>query len=125
MATLHAIMFVAVANMPFANTTAGNPPARCSMEALYQAGMAAVTSAEKEIAQNHFIEANAKLDEGLASLGSRYVSSSIVDDTGQKLTLARIEEREGRLQIAANLKKGVLSSRLEIYRRTLCKDIQE
>ena len=55
------------------------------------------------------------LRDGIHALGDVYRSPSALDDTGMKLALAEQEEKQGRLDITANLYARVLESRLAQY----------
>lgn len=74
---------------------------------------------EKQIDDSQFPEAINTLNEGIELIGSEYVSPLTIDDTGQKLVLAKIEQKNGRYNIAANLLKSVLTTRLSIMRSNL------
>lgn len=67
------------------------------------------------ILNSGYIQANKYLDDGISMLGDSYINAATIDDSGMKLTLANIEESNGYLQISANLKKGVLESRIHNY----------
>ena len=52
---------------------------------------------------------------GINVIGMNYNKDHrAIDDTGLKLTLAKIEENKGNLETASNLYKGVLSSRISL-----------
>jgi hypothetical protein len=60
--------------------------------------------------------ANDKLKQGIALLGDSYVDKHILDDTGQKLVIAQMQEKDGNLKTSANLYDRVLVSRLQVLR---------
>lgn len=52
---------------------------------------------------------------GINSLGNGYNKDGrAIEDTGQKLTIAKIEEKRGNLDVSANLYRIVLSSRVKL-----------
>ena len=73
-----------------------------------------LAAADAAMAKRDFRAGNARLDEALASLGSRYRTSAMIDDTGMHLTLANIQLSKGKLRQAAVLKRRVLAERLEL-----------
>lgn len=73
-----------------------------------------LNSADTYIENSQFIEAIDTLNEGIELVGDEYLSSSTIDNTGQKLMLAHIEVRNGRYNFAANLLRNVLASRLNV-----------
>lgn len=50
--------------------------------------------------------------EGIDVLGKNYLSDGMIDDTGMKFSLARIEEKKNNLKLAATIYSGVLESRI-------------
>lgn len=58
--------------------------------------------------------ANTAALEALESIGSRHLSASVIDDTGQKLLVAQIEERRGDLEAAARIRLRIAESRLTL-----------
>jgi len=52
----------------------------------------------------------------LDAVGERYAVHNTIDDTGMKLLLAEVEEKKGALQTAAQIRHGVLASRLLLLR---------
>lgn len=70
--------------------------------------------AEQQIKNSEFEKAIKTLYKGLELIGSDYESPLTIDDTGQKLTLAKIEEKNGRYNVAANLLRNVLTARVNI-----------
>jgi|GEM_PF-3417147 len=70
---------------------------------------------EQAIELKYFEEAFAAFEAGIKAIGEDYnIKKQAIDDTGQKLALAYIEKRNGNLEIASNLLKGVLSSRISL-----------
>lgn len=61
--------------------------------------------------------ANILLRDGLETLGPIFLGEEVLDDTGQKLSLAWGEEWEGRLRAAALIRQDVLANRLASYAR--------
>jgi hypothetical protein len=92
------------------------------MKAKYDAVRRTLAEANRAQSANELESANQFLDKAIANLGSDYVSSKAIDDTGMKLTLANAESRSGRLAAAVTLKKRVLESRLEMYRKVHLRD---
>ena len=62
-------------------------------------------------------EAIRSVKEGIRALGDQYRDQSIVDDTGTKLVFGEANEKKGKLDVAFNLFKNVLQSRIETYIR--------
>lgn len=73
-----------------------------------------LAAADAAMARRDFRSGNARLDEALASLGGRYRTSAMIDDTGMHLTLANIQLRKGRIRQATVLKRRVLAERLDL-----------
>lgn len=73
-----------------------------------------LAAASSAIENRNFAEANTLLRDALRKLGDGYHSPSTVDDTGMSLVLADSEEQKGREDIAANLRRNVLATRLAI-----------
>lgn len=68
------------------------------------------------LSQNDFANASRLFDQALQILGGDSLQSNMIDDTGMKLVLAKSEEAKGAVEVAANIKSRVLSSRLDAYR---------
>jgi hypothetical protein len=81
-------------------------PERCDM------AKTSLADGVRLITKSDYKEANRVLAAGISALGDCCHSPSVIDDTGQKLTLASGEERVGHLNIAANIRASVLRSRL-------------
>ena len=91
--------------------------AKNPMKAKYDAVRRTLAEANRAQSANELEQAGAFLDKAIAALGSDYASPKTIDDTGMKLTLANAEARSGKLAVAVTLKKRVLESRLEMYRK--------
>jgi hypothetical protein len=78
---------------------------------------AVLQQAEQAIQSQDWARANTLLKQGLDQLGSQYVMPNTLDETGLKLQLAAVEESRGNHQVAANLRRRVLESRLTLYRQ--------
>lgn len=59
--------------------------------------------------------ANILLRDGLEALGQVFQGDDVLDDTGQRLSLAWGEEWNGRLQTAAQVRASMLEERLTAY----------
>ena len=88
-----------------------------SNETLAKEVEAILKAAEQAIERQEWSLANALLKQGLDAVGDRYIVSNTIDDSGMKLVLAETEERKGALQTAAQIRRGVLASRLSLLRR--------
>ena len=67
------------------------------------------------ISSEKYKEAIEQLTAGIKTMGQNYnMDGRAIDDTGQKLTLAKIEEKRGNLEVSANLYKSVLGSRIQL-----------
>ena len=71
---------------------------------------------DAEIAAQNWEAANKLLKQALAELGDRYTRSDTIDDSGMKLIAAELQEREGRLDNAAHVRRRILAERLEMLR---------
>jgi hypothetical protein len=91
--------------------------AKNPMKAKYDAVRRTLAEANRAQSANELEQAEQFLDKAIAALGSDYISPKTIDDTGMKLTLANAEARAGKLAVAVTLKKRVLESRLEMYRK--------
>jgi hypothetical protein len=91
--------------------------AKNQMKAKYDAVRRTLAEANRAQSANQLEQAEQFLDKAIAALGSDYISPKTIDDTGMKLTLANAEARAGKLAVAVTLKKRVLESRLEMYRK--------
>ena len=83
---------------------------------LVQEVEALVVAADKAIEEEEWVLANTLLKKGLDTLGSRYVTLAMIDDTEMKLVLASAEEQNGSLQVAVTLRRRVLAARLSLLR---------
>jgi hypothetical protein len=71
--------------------------------------------AEVEISNGKYRDAINLLKRGISELGDKYRSNGAIDETGTRLALAEIEERNNRLDVSANLLLSVLATRLNMY----------
>ncbi len=77
---------------------------------------ALIIAADKAAEMDEWVLANTLLKKGLDTLGSRYVTPAMIDDTGMKLVLASAEEQKGSLQVAVTIRRLVLAARLSLLR---------
>jgi hypothetical protein len=91
--------------------------AKNPMKAKYDAVRRTLAEANRAQSANQLEQAEQFLDKAIVALGGDYLSPKVIDDTGMKLTLANAEARAGKLAGAVTLKKRVLESRLEMYRK--------
>lgn len=91
----------------------------CAMQVKYESLKNQLKSATASIAMEKYAAAITMLDLALVELGNSYLGTSndISDDTGTKLLLAKSEQRNGNLMLAANLKRNMLEARLELFER--------
>ncbi|MDR2881503.1 MAG: hypothetical protein LBV29_06345 [Azoarcus sp.] len=71
---------------------------------------------DTEIAAQNWEAASRLIRQALAELGDRYTRSDTIDDSDMKLIAADIQEKEGRLDNAANVRRRILAGRLEMLR---------
>ncbi len=76
-----------------------------------------LTEAVAQMRAENWLGANASLVEGIRVLGDDYRPDGVLDDTGQRVAVAKQNELDGRLSIAANLRETVLSTRLKLFTR--------
>jgi Tfp pilus assembly protein PilF len=74
--------------------------------------------ATHEMNQNNWISANYYLKNGLNILGYRYMprTTGFHDDSGMRLILANISEKEGQLKLAARMRMNVLQDRFNQFK---------
>lgn len=72
---------------------------------------------EQALAGQEFQESIEQFRLGIAVIGNQYLRPGDIDDTGMKMTLAQIEEKNQRLVIAANILKKVLQDRLHFLKQ--------
>ena len=58
-------------------------------------------------------------DEGIEIISNHYVTHSVVDDTGLKLTFSQVEQERENFEVSSSLKRTVLESRLDMLRRKM------
>lgn len=88
------------------------PGGRCGR--YYEAARAGRTNADMAVKRGDQRTANARLDQALQTLGMRYHSPTMIDDSDMHLLLARQAIAKGRLRQAAAIKRQVLSDRLQL-----------
>jgi len=69
---------------------------------------------DAKITTQNWEAANKLLKQALAELGDRYTRSDTIDDSDMKLIAADIQEREGRPDNAAHVRRRILAERLEL-----------
>jgi len=72
---------------------------------------------DAEIAVQNWEEANQQLKQALAELGDRYVCDDTIDDSDMKLLAADLQEKEGKSNNAATVRRRILAERLEMLKR--------
>lgn len=104
--------FASGANLP---TVRG----KCMSDATYaNVSIFLAAANEAAIAKNN-VKAIEILDRGIVELGNHYAAKDTIDDTSLKLTLAQLKQTQGDMEQAVNLKKSVLASRLELYKKKI------
>jgi hypothetical protein len=83
--------------------------------AIHAAVQSSLREADAAIARQDWSGANRLLRVGLETLGERYVSPTVIDETGMKLVAADAEERAGRLDNAVSMRRRILQTRLELF----------
>ena len=76
--------------------------------------LGSLRSGQRSLAKADYAATLAICKTGLAQLGDSYYDPKVVDDSGQKLVLAQIYERDGALKTAATIYCNVLSGRIQI-----------
>ncbi|WP_346836424.1 hypothetical protein [Microbulbifer sp. SAOS-129_SWC] len=115
-----AIGLSSCANADASRPSQGGEVRECSGDVeIYNKASDQLSEADKAIIEKRYSDANKLLNEGLEAIGNRYFQDDIVDDTGMKLTLADLEEEGGKASVAAGIRRGVLSTRLEIFKKML------
>jgi hypothetical protein len=82
---------------------------------LFKIIKASLEKADAEIAAQNWETANELLKHTLAELDDRYVCLGAIDETGMKLITADLQEREGKLDNAARVRRKMLAARLEMF----------
>jgi hypothetical protein len=67
---------------------------------------------ERDLQRGNYEQAIRAFRAGVNRLGDGYARPRALDDTGQSLVRADVEERRGRASVAAHLLRATLSSRL-------------
>lgn len=108
------IGFAASVTPQFQNEEVKN---HCFILFKFQKVKEALIKGETALTKEQYEEASIVFDKGINVLGEAYRLSNTIDDSGMKLTLSNIEAKNGNHQVAANLKKGVLESRLKNFEK--------
>jgi hypothetical protein len=87
---------------------------------IYLKAFGYLEAADDQMKQMNNSSALELLELGIAEVGQRYVARDTVDDTPMKLTLANAKKKSGEWELCLNLKKSVLRSRLEMYKKNNC-----
>jgi hypothetical protein len=74
-----------------------------------------LSEGEDLIRNGHYDLALESCRKGLKILGGAYSSPDTLDDTGLKLTLADIQEKDGKLESAASITCRMLRTRYELW----------
>lgn len=100
------------------HTTSKASPNQLSCEKLLEI-IAGLNKANSYLKNCKYKEAILLIDKNIILLGDHYLSSRIIieDDTGTKLMLGKIEQKNGNWRHAAYLKRNVLESRVEIFQQ--------
>lgn len=91
-------------------------PSQCMSNSIYLNVVALHEQGRTALSIGQFKEAMRAFERGIELLGDKYVDENLIDDSGMKLTVAKIEEEKGNLEVSANIKYRVLTSRLEVFR---------
>jgi len=83
---------------------------------LYMAISVQLEKIDAEIAAQNWKVASELLKQALAELGNRYTRSDTIDDSGMGLIAAELQEREGKPDNAAHVRRRILAERLEMLR---------
>lgn len=112
-----------LAVIAFAILAACSDVHRACTHPTYSGGMASLAAADSFIDGGDYAQANTILLRELEALGSAYSEHTptlMSDDTSLSLTAALHAEQRGDLLHAATTRRGVLESRLELFRRYSC-----
>ncbi|HWV15052.1 MAG TPA: hypothetical protein VN030_06430 [Cellvibrio sp.] len=71
--------------------------------------------AKKDIEEKHFDLSIKNSKSGIDMLGKTYLSCDGIDDTGMKISLAKMEEEKNNLEFSATLYMRVLESRITFF----------
>ena len=88
----------------------------CASDDRFRSASLLLAQGNTALAASNYAQANLAFNAGIVELGKAYYSGPVLDDTGMNLGLAQTEEQRGHLELAANLRKGVLESRLVMYK---------
>lgn len=87
------------------------------LETIRVAAQASLAAADATMKNKDWEAANRRLLEGLKTLGDRYVLPASIDETGMKLVAAEAEEKNGRLENAAQMRRRILQTRLDMLQQ--------
>ena len=76
-----------------------------------------VAAATKALARDDYARANELADAAIKKIGHRYLAPHVIDDTGQRLSLADWSQKQGDVKTAAKIRVRMAGSRLEALRR--------
>ena len=116
-----AALLWAVALTGFSSTVGNSMTTRdCASDDRFRSASLLLAQGNTALAASNYAQANLAFNAGIVELGKAYYSGPVLDDTGMNLGLAQTEEQRGHLELAANLRKGVLESRLVMYKSAHC-----
>lgn len=75
-----------------------------------------ITDAESALVRGDNVRASELFDLTISTLGDRYSTPDVVDDTSMKLALAKSQQKTGHTDISIQLKKSVAQARLGMYK---------
>jgi hypothetical protein len=84
---------------------------------LIEAAVESLKRGDLALSSRNFAHASAVFEEAIRAVGYSHYSADVADDTGTALTLAAVEDSRGNHEVAANLRRNVLSDRLTLLRR--------
>ena len=129
-----AVVLLVVALFPAAGHTAGQAVPDCAVarnavehgdvkvpfnredKTLLKVLHAQLEKADAAIAAQLWEAADELIRHALAELGDRYVCHDTIDETGMKLIVADLREKEGRLDNAVRVRRSMFAARLEMLR---------
>lgn len=89
-------------------------PATSACRTAIERALPELRAADVLLVRKEMRAANARLDAGLRTLGNAYHRPGMIDDSGLSLVVALTDERRGRLERAARIKRHLLSERLKL-----------
>ncbi len=88
----------------------------CQSTALYRSSAVALGEADVAVEVGDYTAALSSLDSGIDRIGYEYLFPGLNDDTGAALGMSRtLQQQRGQLQVAINLKRRVLLTRIANY----------